>query len=121
MRTTKSGGDVPLLIIDPLLCEQIQIGVSLLTATVPNMKAFIQSFHSQLGMPIGQLSESRQTTQRETSVVRQTVTAPSTGNSSPPATSKSSNAPPTSNPAPSSKLAEDSIESTTFPTSSAPV
>jgi hypothetical protein len=117
MKTSKPGADVPLLITGAIVCEQVQIGVSLLTATVPNMKAFIEGFHSQLGMPIGK-SESRPPTVREASVVQRNGTAPSTTTSTPPATSKSSTAPHVPHP-PSSTLADDSIESTSFPTTSA--
>jgi len=121
MQTTKPGADVPLLITNVLICEQVQIGVSLLTATVPNMKAFIQGFHSQMGMVIGPFPESTQTTARRPSIAQPVAVAPSTTASSPPP-SKSSTAPHVPNSTISSKLAEDNIEATsTLPTSSAPI
>ena len=44
--------DLPLAITIPLVCEQVEIGYSLISATLPNLKAFIQAFNTEMMMDI---------------------------------------------------------------------
>lgn len=51
--TFEEDADTPLLITTVLVLEQVELGYSLITATVPNLKAFIQSFDTTLMMTVG--------------------------------------------------------------------
>jgi hypothetical protein len=51
-RTYNGISDVPLAITAALVCEQVEIGYSLISATLPNLKAFIQSFHTEMMMNV---------------------------------------------------------------------
>jgi len=51
--TFDDDADIPLLMTTALVCEQVALGYSLITATVPNLKAFIQSFDTTLMMTVG--------------------------------------------------------------------
>lgn len=44
--------DLPFAITAAVVCEQVLIGYSLISATVPNLKAFIKSFNSEMMMDI---------------------------------------------------------------------
>jgi hypothetical protein len=44
--------DFPLAITSGLTCEQVGLGVSLLTATIPNLKSFVMSFDTSMMMNI---------------------------------------------------------------------
>ena len=48
-----------LALIPSLVCEQIELGYSLLSATIPNLKSFIMSFDTAMMMDIGHKLQSQ--------------------------------------------------------------
>lgn len=51
--------NINLAIIPSLVCEQIELGYSLLSATIPNLKSFIMSFDTAMMMDIGHKLQSQ--------------------------------------------------------------
>jgi hypothetical protein len=92
-------GDFPLLVTSALTCEQLELGLSLLTATIPNLKSFLKSFDTSLMMDI---SHKLPDTSRATSTVGANSQKYLTTNSN---ISKGSN----STPAPLSDISEPDV------------
>jgi len=51
-------------IVAPVVCLQIELFYSLVSATIPNLKSFVQSFHSGMGIDVGLYSSHDQSGNR---------------------------------------------------------
>ena len=61
IKSSEDSSNLSFVLVPALICEQVELGYSLLSATIPNLKSFITSFHTAMMMDVSHKIQSQPT------------------------------------------------------------